>query len=328
MFVNIMREVFGDKLVVAPITPDDADVILPSPEALKGRVLLKAKNKTMDAEAKALADEVLPDEEEVTKSRAATPEPSTQASTGQEEKTGWMGKVFGFARSRTPSPSPEKRKEKARESKVLEPVRASLDVTAPPVAAVVEQSANLPKVEVTADPTTTSSTGVVAPGKSTGKVIMAPELVPLLVYTSGVTFRGLHPNKTYGPSQVFSLSESRAKGLIHNPRQPDVKDSLKSSAHDSTLLVQHTLGHVVRVYPKGTRVDSSNYEPNVFWAMGCQLVTVNWQTVGTLLLLFIMQASDMRSRSRMAYQSCNVLAEWRSGLRAQITRSTRPFVPW
>ncbi|XP_065052408.1 1-phosphatidylinositol 4,5-bisphosphate phosphodiesterase beta-4-like isoform X2 [Rhopilema esculentum] len=33
-----------------------------------------------------------------------------------------------------------------------------------------------------------------------------------------------------------------------------------------------------RIYPKGTRVDSTNYNPQAFWNVGCQLVTLNLQT--------------------------------------------------
>ena len=35
-----------------------------------------------------------------------------------------------------------------------------------------------------------------------------------------------------------------------------------------------------RIYPKGTRVDSSNYMPQVFWNAGCQMVALNYQTLG------------------------------------------------
>ncbi|XP_054907003.1 1-phosphatidylinositol 4,5-bisphosphate phosphodiesterase beta-3 isoform X2 [Poeciliopsis prolifica] len=34
-----------------------------------------------------------------------------------------------------------------------------------------------------------------------------------------------------------------------------------------------------RIYPKGTRVDSSNYMPQLFWNIGCQMVALNFQTL-------------------------------------------------
>uniref|UniRef100_A0A670JXV7 Phosphoinositide phospholipase C n=1 Tax=Podarcis muralis TaxID=64176 RepID=A0A670JXV7_PODMU len=33
-----------------------------------------------------------------------------------------------------------------------------------------------------------------------------------------------------------------------------------------------------RIYPKGTRMDSSNYMPQMFWNVGCQMVALNFQT--------------------------------------------------
>ncbi|KAI8505595.1 1-phosphatidylinositol 4,5-bisphosphate phosphodiesterase beta-4 [Branchiostoma belcheri] len=33
-----------------------------------------------------------------------------------------------------------------------------------------------------------------------------------------------------------------------------------------------------RIYPKGARVDSSNYMPQIFWNAGCQMVALNYQT--------------------------------------------------
>ena len=39
-----------------------------------------------------------------------------------------------------------------------------------------------------------------------------------------------------------------------------------------------------RIYPKGTRLDSSNYNPVPFWNVGSQLVALNYQTPGIWLL--------------------------------------------
>ncbi|XP_022090606.1 1-phosphatidylinositol 4,5-bisphosphate phosphodiesterase beta-1-like isoform X11 [Acanthaster planci] len=34
-----------------------------------------------------------------------------------------------------------------------------------------------------------------------------------------------------------------------------------------------------RIYPRGARVDSSNYMPQIFWNVGCQMVALNYQTL-------------------------------------------------
>lgn len=45
---------------------------------------------------------------------------------------------------------------------------------------------------------------------------------------------------------------------------------------------KHQLG---RVYPAGTRFDSSNFMPQVFWNAGCQLVALNFQTLDLAMQL-------------------------------------------
>ena len=94
---------------------------------------------------------------------------------------------------------------------------------------------------------------------------MSMELVSLLVYTVGVKCRGLNKKEEYAPEHVFSLSENTANKL------------LKQGMMD---LIKHNRTHLVRTYPKGTRIGSTNYEPHRYWSAGCQLVALNWQTFG------------------------------------------------
>ena len=49
---------------------------------------------------------------------------------------------------------------------------------------------------------------------------------------------------------------------------------------NSAKMVQHTAFQMVRIYPKGTRVDSSNYSPIMPWACGAQVVALNYQDKG------------------------------------------------
>ncbi|XP_030339433.1 1-phosphatidylinositol 4,5-bisphosphate phosphodiesterase beta-2 isoform X1 [Strigops habroptila] len=43
--------------------------------------------------------------------------------------------------------------------------------------------------------------------------------------------------------------------------------------------VEYNKRQMSRVYPKGTRMDSSNYMPQMFWNVGCQMVALNFQTM-------------------------------------------------
>ena len=94
---------------------------------------------------------------------------------------------------------------------------------------------------------------------------MSMHLASLLVYTVGVRCHGLEHIEDYSPEYIFSLSERKAKKLMDA---------------DMVRLVKYTQTHVVRIYPKGTRLDSSNYEPHLYWAAGAQVVAINWQTFG------------------------------------------------
>lgn len=98
---------------------------------------------------------------------------------------------------------------------------------------------------------------------------MSFRLVSLLVYTVGVKCHGVGPNSpvSYSPEHMFSLSENAINRLM------------KSSGvlHE---LIKHTQKNLVRIYPKGMRVNSTNYEPHRYWAAGAQVVAINWQTFG------------------------------------------------
>ena len=234
---EILAHTFGEALVVAPVDEShkegDEVKCLPSPDQLKGRILLKAKNKYIDATKPKI--QKLPDE----------PPSSDDSEKDVEEKkhSGLRGKLNQMWK-RTPS-------------KNLAPSDSKRPGTSPVPA-------------ISASPHRLSSASLAAPSQTEGqppKILMAPELLPLLVYTTGVSFRGLGPAQTYPVTHLFSLSEPRADSLVY-------------SGADALTLVDHAREHLVRVYPKGTRVDSSNFEPHKYWACGCQLVTVNWQTVG------------------------------------------------
>lgn len=84
----------------------------------------------------------------------------------------------------------------------------------------------------------------------------------------GVVVEG--EEELYAPEHMFSLSENSANKM------------LRTCMMD---LIRHTEGHLVRVYPRGTRMRSTNFEPHRYWSAGAQLVAINWQTFGALRFL-------------------------------------------
>ncbi|KAK0396427.1 hypothetical protein QR680_001710 [Steinernema hermaphroditum] len=73
----------------------------------------------------------------------------------------------------------------------------------------------------------------------------------------------LRPNSNASCYQVTSLNEASARKLCR-------KHALKCIAY--------TKDHVVRTYPGGMRIDSSNFNPVLYWSFGLQMVALNFQT--------------------------------------------------
>ncbi|XP_071832248.1 1-phosphatidylinositol 4,5-bisphosphate phosphodiesterase beta-1-like isoform X39 [Apostichopus japonicus] len=77
-----------------------------------------------------------------------------------------------------------------------------------------------------------------------------------------------------------------------------------------TEFVRYNKRQLSRIYPRGTRVDSSNYMPQIFWNVGCQLVALNFQSLDLPMQLnlgifelnggcgFILKPDFMRRKER------------------------------
>jgi hypothetical protein len=98
--------------------------------------------------------------------------------------------------------------------------------------------------------------------KKPSKIIEA--LSQLGVYTRSYHFRSLTDPSATTPHHVFSLSESSLT-VVHK--------------EDPVALLAHNEKYLIRTYPKGIRIRSSNLDPSSYWRMGTQLVALNWQSV-------------------------------------------------
>lgn len=71
------------------------------------------------------------------------------------------------------------------------------------------------------------------------------------------------PNINHACYQCSSINEASAKKLCRkHPQQ----------------LIAHNQTQLMRTYPAGLRIDSSNFNPIFFWAFGIQMVALNYQT--------------------------------------------------
>ncbi|KAI9874385.1 MAG: hypothetical protein M1830_009802 [Pleopsidium flavum] len=96
--------------------------------------------------------------------------------------------------------------------------------------------------------------------KKSGKMLDA--LSRLGIYTRSYHFSKLSQPEATIPTHVFSLSE-KALMEVHQSQGP--------------TLFSHNRHYLMRAYPSGLRVSSSNLDPSIFWRKGVQMVALNWQ---------------------------------------------------
>ncbi|XP_068602512.1 1-phosphatidylinositol 4,5-bisphosphate phosphodiesterase delta-4 [Brachionichthys hirsutus] len=95
---------------------------------------------------------------------------------------------------------------------------------------------------------------------------LSRELSDLVVYCKSIHFHGFEHARLHAKChEMSSFSESKAKRLAKEA---------------GSRFVQYNTKHLSRIYPGGLRTDSSNYNPQEMWNVGCQIVALNFQTAG------------------------------------------------
>ncbi|KAF8189191.1 PLC-like phosphodiesterase [Mycena galopus ATCC 62051] len=241
MMVDIMIDVFGDKLIQAPVNGRPPIDGLPSPQDLKGMILLKAKNLHVSRDAPLVGGAT---------ANATNEAPYTSADSTADDSEISRFEDFGKSTLLNPpsSPAVETKREPLlqKASAAIQRVRSRSRGSDPS-----PPSSYIPLPPV--------------PRADSPKPKMSFALLALLVYTVGVKYRGINKKEEYAPQHMFSLSEKTATKIL---RSGTVLD-----------LIKHNRTHLVRIYPKGTRLNSSNYLPHNYWSAGAQLVAINWQTL-------------------------------------------------
>lgn len=192
-----MRRIFGDNLLLKKLDPKET--AMPSPDALKRKILVKAKSiKNSSAEdgdddddEHDLADNTVDSSSSI---------PSVKSGTAKSAAA----------------------------------------------AAAAAKSASMKK----------------AKAKHSGKY--AEELSDLVVYFASTRFKSFEAAKeeiTY--DQVVSFGEKKALTL---------------ASKSQVEMIEFTTRTMARIYPAGSRVDSSNFDPFPYWQAGCQTVALNYQT--------------------------------------------------
>ncbi|KAL7937280.1 putative phospholipase C [Trichoderma chlorosporum] len=102
-------------------------------------------------------------------------------------------------------------------------------------------------------------------GSFKGSNNIIPVLGKLGVYCAGLKFSGFEAPAAKKFNHIFSFMET---SFAKNSRSKDEK----------TQLNIHNMRYLMRVYPDGSRLNSSNFDPLSYWRRGVQMAALNWQT--------------------------------------------------
>uniref|UniRef100_A0A672YND2 Phosphoinositide phospholipase C n=1 Tax=Sphaeramia orbicularis TaxID=375764 RepID=A0A672YND2_9TELE len=253
-------EILGDKLDLSNIKADESGR-LPSPETLKGKILVKGKklpsNIDENAEEGDVSDEDSADE--------------------MEDDCKLMNGDTSANRKQVENMAKRKLDNLMKESKIrdredpdsftiaaLPPAAKSSDKTG---SKVHKKATKLKKTSSFEDTDTDQESTSSSSRKKTMKLSRA--LSDLVKYTCSVGLYDIDAQANCS-WQVSSLSETKAHQVMQQK---------------ATAFIQFNQRQLSRIYPSSYRVDSSNFNPQPFWNAGCQLVALNYQSEGRVLQL-------------------------------------------
>lgn len=112
---------------------------------------------------------------------------------------------------------------------------------------------------------------------------------------------------------IISIHAGNRKGGLKNCLNGDPNRVIRLSMSEQWLetlaktrgpdLVKFTQRNLLRIFPKTTRFDSSNYDPLVGWIHGAQMVAFNMQVI-VLTLSSLLKAEIFNSKHQSIFVLC------------------------
>ncbi|KAM9467002.1 1-phosphatidylinositol 4,5-bisphosphate phosphodiesterase beta-4 isoform 4-T5 [Clarias gariepinus] len=130
---------------------------------------------------------------------------------------------------------------------------------------------------------TNNSEGNMLAAKKAGETNVADEQALIQSYTYVAATTNIHPYLSnivnYAQAVKFlGFEEAEEKNIHYNMSSFNESVGLGYLRTNAIEFVNYNKRQMSRIYPKGGRVDSSNYMPQIFWNAGCQMVALNFQT--------------------------------------------------
>ncbi|XP_054871793.1 1-phosphatidylinositol 4,5-bisphosphate phosphodiesterase beta-4 isoform X2 [Amphiprion ocellaris] len=278
------EEIFGDFLLKQPLDnfPIESARPLPSPNDLKRKILIKNKRLKPEVEQKQLEafkkhmeagetnttaiimGEENEDETENGEKEAEEKDLNSEAPSSLSEATSEKEANSVSQNNAVSSRKEEERSnsiKKVPDDEVTEISEATEATDATDISEASDQDNNKKGGDVAED----SEEAIIAQYTYVGATTnIHPYLSAMVNYAQPVKF------------QSFDVAEER--NIHHNMSSFNESVGLGYLKTNAIEFVNYNKRQMSRIYPKGGRVDSSNYMPQIFWNAGCQMVSLNFQT--------------------------------------------------
>lgn len=294
-------EILGDKLDVFNIKADESGQ-LPSPEALRGKILVKGKklppNIDENAEEGEVSDEDSADEmeddcklingdtsanrkqvENMAKKKLDNLMKESKIR-DREDPDSFTITALPPAGQLTDKPSSKgKGKDGINTADVANPTSSNKRTGRSFIesfskckkkASKLKKTSSFEDTDTDQESTSGTSRAPLHHSKKKKTMKLSRALSDLVKYTRSVGLYDIEAQAAYCGWQVSSLSETKAHQVMQQK---------------ATAFIQFNQRQLTRIYPSSYRVDSSNFNPQPFWNAGCQLVALNYQSEGRVLQL-------------------------------------------
>ncbi|KAM6954132.1 1-phosphatidylinositol 4,5-bisphosphate phosphodiesterase beta-4 isoform 2-T2 [Aplochiton taeniatus] len=293
------EETFGDLLLKLPLDgyPIEAARPLPSPNDLKRKILIKNKRLKPEVEQKQLESfkkhmdagetntpaiilgEENEEEVENGEKEAEEKETSPDALSSLSEEPSERTEANSFSQSATtptsapaPTPTPttttaSTRKDNDRDNSIKK--------------VADDEATEMSEATEATDATDISEASDQDNNKKGETTDDEEALIAQYTYVGATT--NIHPYLSamvnYAqPVKFQSFDQAEERNIHHNMSSFNESVGLGYLKTNAIEFVNYNKRQMSRIYPKGGRVDSSNYMPQIFWNAGCQMVSLNFQT--------------------------------------------------
>ncbi|CAL8393798.1 unnamed protein product [Gadus morhua 'NCC'] len=275
------EETFGELLLRLPLEgfPIEAGRPLPSPNDLKRKILIKNKRLKPEVEQKQL---------ESFKKHMDAGETNIPAIILGEEneedvENGEKEPEDKDVNSEAPSSLSEEPSEKAESNSISQNHTFGSQKTEEHVNSIKKVAEDEVTEMSEATDATDLSEASDLENKKAGEAAEDSEEALIAQYTYVGATTNIHPYLSamvnYAqPVKFQSFDSAEERNIHHNMSSFNESVGLGYLKTNAIEFVNYNKRQMSRIYPKGGRVDSSNYMPQIFWNAGCQMVSLNFQT--------------------------------------------------